>query len=166
MTTSTMKHLIAQVEELQTELRALKLSRRERQAASAPDGREQPDQTPVEIPVGFDQPPTLTELVQQTVRTVMSNQAAEEGLGTFEEEDDFAPENEDLLFLSGFEVTEYEMEDEAPLEDAIADPSTQAETLKTDLTPEDASEASSSGSEATANPAPSPVIPDSPVGAP
>ena len=79
-----------------------------------PEHREHPDPTPLEVPVGMNLPPTLTELVKQHVEGAVSQWAQEHKLGTFEEEDDFEPEDEDLLPLSGYEVTEYQMVEDAP----------------------------------------------------
>lgn len=47
------------------------------------------DSKPMAIPVGFQRPPTLQEQVARLVRTEVSRRAAEQGLETFEEADDF-----------------------------------------------------------------------------
>ncbi len=112
------KELIGQVAELRKELLELTTSRRSRMSAADTDHREHPDPTPMEVPIGFEAPPTLKEMVNEAVAVRMDAYAESMDLGTFEQEDDHEPENEDLLLLSGFEVTEYEMEDEAPVEDA------------------------------------------------
>lgn len=52
-------------------------------------GREMPDAKPMEIPVGFKRPETLAEQVQRLVRTQLSQEAAQSGLETFEEANDF-----------------------------------------------------------------------------
>ncbi len=124
------KELVAEVGQLRVELLELRQSRREKQEAHQGDGREHPDPTPIEIPLGFQAPPSLKEMVQEAVRTQFSAYAESQDLGTFEQEDDFEPEDEDLLILSGFEVTEYEMEDEAPLDDADEVPSSIEEPAK------------------------------------
>ncbi len=75
---------------------------------------ELPDPIPLEMPIGFDHPPSIRELVQEYVRSEMSQQASKDDMGTFEEEDDFEEDDEALLDLSGFEVHEFEMVDEDP----------------------------------------------------
>ncbi len=80
-------------------------------------GKEVPDPTPLEIPIGYGAPPTMRELVQEYVEGALSQQAAEDDFGTFEEEDDFEEDDEALLDLSGYEVTEFEMVDEDPQPD-------------------------------------------------
>lgn len=67
-------------------------------------------------------PPSMRDLVQEYVREAFSQHAHENDLGTFEEEDDFEPEDEDLLNMSGFEVSEFPLEDEAPMEDPSPPP--------------------------------------------
>ncbi len=76
------------------------------------------DPIPLELPVGYNAEPSMRDLVQEYVRGALSQQAAEENLGTFEEEDDFEEENPELLDLSGYEITEFEMVDENPAPDA------------------------------------------------
>lgn len=51
-------------------------------------GREVPDPTPVEIPLGMKRPETLAEQVQRLVRRQVSEYAAMHGHETFEEADD------------------------------------------------------------------------------
>lgn len=51
-------------------------------------GREIPDPTPMEVPLGFKRPETLAEQVQRLVRTSMSAHAAMHGMETFEEAED------------------------------------------------------------------------------
>ncbi len=75
------------------------------------------DPVPVELPVGMQGPPSMRELVQEYVRGAMSDYAEEHELGTFDEEDDFEPENEELLDLSGYEVVEFPMVDESAADD-------------------------------------------------
>lgn len=52
-------------------------------------GREIPDQTPVDIPVGFERPESLHDQIKRLIRTELSAQADAAGLETFEEADDF-----------------------------------------------------------------------------
>ena len=128
-----MREELAEMRELLA--RSLGTSRREILTANAQADhlKEHPDPTPMEAPVGYDAPPTLTELVQQHVEGAMSEWAHEHKLGTFEEEDDFEPEDEDLFPLSGYEVTEYEMEDEA--DPALEEPSTAKDSETTEPAP-------------------------------
>lgn len=87
----------------------LRLSRRERlQKRFSDTAREHPDPTPVEVPLGYRAPPTLREQMQMYIREELSAKAAQAGLGTFEEENDFEPEDADEIPLSGYEVFEFE----------------------------------------------------------
>jgi len=102
------------------ELRAFRVlvSRSRRETINEREsGVEELDPTPLEMPLDYGQPPSMRELVQQYVRGELSAAAAQHELGTFEEEDDFEEENPDLLDLSGYEVTEFEMVDEDPSDD-------------------------------------------------
>lgn len=54
-----------------------------------PDGWEVPNQTPLNLPLGFKRPETLAEQVQRLVRFSVSQYAASQGQETFEEADDF-----------------------------------------------------------------------------
>ena len=113
--------------------------------AAAAGQQEHPDPTPVAIPIGQDRPDTMREMVQAYVRQEISAVASERGMGTFEEEDDFEAEDPSELPLTGFEVTEYAMEDEpGPLDDPppatpaagpTEPPSTPAEPPQTEATP-------------------------------
>lgn len=98
-----------------------------RKAASVPrrqllrdrdPGKEVPDPVPLEMPVGYETPPTMEEMIQQYVRQELSVQAQEQGFGTFEEEDDFEIEDPEEISMSGFEVDEFAMTDEEAIEDA------------------------------------------------
>ncbi len=81
-----------------------------------PRSPEKLDPTPVALPLGSEGPSSIAELVQQYVAGALSQHAAQQNFGTFEEEDDFDEEDPELLNLSGFEVTEYEFEEEIPPE--------------------------------------------------
>lgn len=74
-------------------------------------GQQIPDQTPIEVPVGFGVPTDLTEIIRQLVR-VESERQKQEGGETFEESDDFDTGEDEL-------VTPYQMhpmQEEAPHE--------------------------------------------------
>ena len=91
--------------------------------AAAAGMKEHPDPIPCAIPVGYDQPDTMAEMVQKYVRQEMSAHAKENAMGTFEEEDDFDLDDDQLdLPLSGYEVHEYEMVDEPESTVAPSDP--------------------------------------------
>lgn len=75
---------------------------------------EEVDPIPLEVPVGHSLPPTMRELVQEYVQGALSEAALSAELGSFEEEDDFEVPDENLLDLSGFEVSLYEMVEEDP----------------------------------------------------
>lgn len=88
-----------------------------------PRDPEQLDPVPMEgATQGPPGPPPMAEQIQAYVREVVSAQAAEEDLGTFAQEDDFEEEEPELLSLSGFEVHDYEMEDEIVVDDPSPPP--------------------------------------------
>lgn len=72
-------------------------------------GWEVPDSTPVAWPAGVRRPETLTDQIRRLVRMEVSRAAAEQGLETFEESDDFDVEDEDE-FRSPYELTEMPVE--------------------------------------------------------
>lgn len=53
------------------------------------EGREIPDSTPLELPLGMKRPDTLAEQVQRLVRRQLSDYAALHGHESFEEAEDF-----------------------------------------------------------------------------
>lgn len=89
-------------------------SHRER-IRSRPLDKETPDPVPMAVPVGYDAPPTMEELIQRYVRQEVSQAASADGHGTFEDEDDFAMDDDEGLPFSQFE------NDELPME-MLADP--------------------------------------------
>lgn len=52
-------------------------------------GHEIPDPIPAAIPLQWQRPPTLQEQIKSMIRREMSQAAAQDGLETFEEADDF-----------------------------------------------------------------------------
>lgn len=58
------------------------------------EGREIPDPTPIELPLGMKRPETLAEQVQRLVRNQVSQYAALHGHETFEEAEDFDIEDD------------------------------------------------------------------------
>lgn len=80
-------------------------------------GREIPDQTPVEMPIGYRRPLTMEERMQKYIREEMSRRAADDGMESFEEADDFDVEDEDEYDpISGYEMSE--LQEEAGFKDA------------------------------------------------
>lgn len=74
-------------------------------------GEQIPDQTPVEIPVGFRQPESLQSMITRLVRAE-STRAAQLGTHeTFEESDDFDVD-EDPQVISPYQMTT--LQEEAP----------------------------------------------------
>lgn len=59
-------------------------------------GREIPDPTPVELPVGFKQQETIAQMVARLVRKDVSEYAARNDQETFDEADDFTLDEEDF----------------------------------------------------------------------
>lgn len=111
-------------EKILEELRALRKlqeappHRRELHSAAAAADHEIADTTPMEIPIQFQGGPSTSQIIQDMVRQEVSQWAREENLGTFQEEDDFEEEDPDLISMTQFELTEYQMEDDVPVEDA------------------------------------------------
>lgn len=80
--------------------------------ARAVNDKEHPDPTPVEIPGDrVDQVQTIQQMIAEYVGSALAVERGED-LGTFEEEDDFTEDDHDELDMSGFEVHEYEMDDD------------------------------------------------------
>lgn len=84
-------------------------------------GRQVPDQTPVELPLGFDRPRSLQEMIKTFIRSEMSNAAAELGEESFEEADDFDVD-EDPDPLSDYEMVEAQPEWPQGVKDVDGDP--------------------------------------------
>ncbi len=82
------------------------------------------DRTPVEMPVGYQQPETLASQMQRFIRMEISNQAQENNLGSFEEEDDFELDEE---ILTDYEMTDMEEVEEPAEYDQLPDPDAEKE---------------------------------------
>lgn len=52
-------------------------------------GRELPDSKPIEVPAGFQRPPTLMEQIERCFRQVVSRNAEARGHETFDDANDF-----------------------------------------------------------------------------
>lgn len=69
------------------------------------------DPTPIEVPVGFKRPPTIHEQIKMFIRREMSQTAAQQGLETFDEMNDFGnDEDDDILPTSPHEFSEAQEE--------------------------------------------------------
>lgn len=81
-------------------------------------GRELPDPTPVELPLGFKRPESLNDQIRRMIRGEMSAQASAAGNETFEEANDFDVDEDDAE-LHG---TQYELmaDDELVLAPPVA----------------------------------------------
>lgn len=79
------------------------------------DGRKEvPDQTPVELPIGYKAPETLEQLMVRMIRNAEFNRIREAaGAETFEEADDFDVEEENDG-LSQYQLNQ--MQEETPIE--------------------------------------------------
>ena len=89
---------------------------------------EELDKTPVEMPFSAAKPTPINEIVARLVAAHLEHETGQ-SLETFEEADDFEPEDEDHLDMSPYELSELQAEAEhdpqPPLdgpEDAVADP--------------------------------------------
>lgn len=81
------------------------------------NGKEQPDPTPLEVPVGYEHPESLEDSMKRFIRSEVSRHYAEQHqAGTFEDEDDFDIEDEDPEFITPYEM--HDMQEEAPLPEA------------------------------------------------
>lgn len=78
--------------------------------------KEYPDPTPVEVPLHFRRPPTLQEQIKAMVRGELSRHAADQGMESFEEADDFDVGDVDELPFSRHELTP--MQEDFSLPDA------------------------------------------------
>lgn len=93
-------------------------------------GRELPDPTPIDVPLNWKRPPSMQDLIKQHIRVEMSRQAADTGMETFEEADDFEVD-EDPDPLSQYELRE--MAEERPKPRVEAPQEKPAEQPKADV---------------------------------
>lgn len=76
--------------------------------------KEIPDQTPVELPLGYKVPETLEQLMARMIRNVEFNRIREAaGAETFEEADDFEVGDEENDGLSQYQLSQ--MQEEYPI---------------------------------------------------
>ncbi len=64
------------------------------------------DETPVEMPVGYEEPETLADQMRRFIKDEVSKQAVADNMGSFEEEDDF--ELDEMEPLTNYELTDME----------------------------------------------------------
>lgn len=110
---------------------------------------ETPDPEPIHVPGMSDRPLTLREEMRRFVRQELSQQAAEQGAGSFQDEDDFSEDEFEPDLISQYTVNE--------LTDQLAP----SDDLEGEPTPEDIESTPDSSVEnpaavAAPNPAPSP----------
>lgn len=68
-------------------------------------GREVPDSVPMEVPIGYTHPPTLSDMIRRMVHhTELQRAAAAEGFDTFEEGEDFDIPDDPLDPLTPYEA--------------------------------------------------------------
>lgn len=67
-------------------------------------GAEVLDPTPVAIPAGFEVPETMSEMIRRVTMGALSQQAAAEGMETFEESEDFDIDDETFEPTSPYEA--------------------------------------------------------------
>lgn len=74
------------------------------------------DDTPIEMPAGYSVPTPLTDLIATMVREAVQSEQ-KESFETPEEADDFDIDDDELLNLSPYELTE--LEDQEPMEKPV-----------------------------------------------
>lgn len=89
-----------------------------------PPRSETPDQTPVEIPVGFNQPESLESIMARMIETRFNQMAEERGQETFEEADDFDVSDEHELPKTPYEMVD--MDPDEPFYPEAPQPGEQA----------------------------------------
>lgn len=72
---------------------------------------EIPDQTPVEMPLGYERPESLEQMIARMVR-FQSDKAQRHGLESFEEADDFDVADSEGDLMSPYQMTD--MQEEEP----------------------------------------------------
>lgn len=80
-------------------------------------GEELPDDTPLELPLRFKRPPSLQDQIKAMVRSVLSQAAADQGMESFEEADDFDV-SDDIDLRSHHELTPMQEEARYAKQDA------------------------------------------------
>ena len=73
-------------------------------------GPEQLDKTPLEVPLEHLRPPTIKEELQRYVRYEISQIGKDAGFSSFEEEDDFDIDDEEVDLMSPYQMSELQEE--------------------------------------------------------
>lgn len=87
---------------------------------------EELDTTPVEMPVGYNHPRPLQDLIATMVRQAVQDEQ-NDSFGTMEDEDDFEEETDELLDFSEYELTDIQAEepllnpDDEPPDEPVSD---------------------------------------------
>ena len=144
------------------ELRSWRETPSQRERISArPLDQEIPDPVPRALPVGYEAPPTMEEMIQRYVRLEVSQAASAQDMGTFEQEDDFTADEadqDDFLPLGQFDISELEMEPDpempetAPVEDPPSGVDSPAVPSASEQTASEAVPFQSEGSMLTSDP--------------
>lgn len=103
------------------------------------------DPTPVELPLGACKPQSLQEMVASMLHAQLADAADDGEMETWEEADDFEPEDPELLDLSAYEHVLYPVDDAPP--ETEPEPSEASEPEPPDTPPADESESSTDDSE-------------------
>ncbi len=69
------------------------------------DHREIPDKTPIAIPIGYQAPEPLGDMIRRCIRAESYN-AQREGKETFEESDDFETGEEEGMLTSAYQMSD------------------------------------------------------------
>lgn len=75
-------------------------------------GRELPDPRPIAIPAHLRMPESLADTMKRLIRVEMSRQAEAAGMESFEEADDFEPDDPEDLLPTPYEM--HRLQEEAP----------------------------------------------------
>lgn len=75
-------------------------------------GRELVDETPMEVPLALRAPMSIEERIQRAIRIQASIEAAQRGLESFDEADDFSVDDDE--FQSEHEMSELQEEEPRP----------------------------------------------------
>lgn len=82
------------------------------------EGREIPDQTPVEIPANAKRPESMQETMARMIALHMDQVAEKNGMPSFEEEDDFDDPTDNVTEVAGdYYITEAHVEPIGPEND-------------------------------------------------
>jgi len=102
--------------------RFVRRSRRTALAETAQGMYDPADPMPMEIPLGMELPESLDLKIQRLVAHGLAGYARDNAKGTFQEEDDFSEDDPELLPVSAFQLTDFQMEEEGDQPDASPPP--------------------------------------------